>query len=101
MSEEGYKKTIAKIASERNELKRENTRLERYIERMEDPERGAETWVVFNKDWRTPACSKHGAMLCMDKARGMWRCPARHIGVATHGFLEYLRREFDGVIVIK
>lgn len=85
------------------ELRSENSKLIKKIDSL-DEGFGLETqnFVVFPKRWDgRPTCSQHGPMLCMDEARGMWRCPACHIGISTHDFLNYLRMEFDGVIHIQ
>lgn len=76
------------------------SKAERALELSEAGDSMSGNYVIFDKHG-VPSCSEHGVMLCMDKPRGMWRCPTCHAGISTHELLRYVRREWDGVLVIK
>ena len=101
MSEEGYKKTIAKIAGERNELKRENTRLRRDLGILEEEgyiEEASLPPIIIRE---RPVCSKHGAMLRY--GNDIWRCescPGKP-SVDLGELIKFVREEYDGIVVIK
>lgn len=75
-------------------------KLRRQLELSEAEVSMSGSYLIFDKHG-VPTCSEHGAMLCMDKPRGMWRCPTCHLGASTHALLNYIRREWDGILVVQ
>ena len=97
----GFKKTIVKIAGERDALKRENTGLRRDLGILEEEgfiEDASLPPIIIRE---RPVCSKHGAMLRY--GNNIWRCescPGKP-SVDLDELIKFIREEFDGIVVLK
>lgn len=100
---QGLKKTASKIKKENQRLQKENNRLQKELgifQRegfVEDP---SLPLIKVGAGFRgRPVCEKHGAMLRYE--HDIWRCEACKTAVDLSESLNWIREEFDGIVVIK
>lgn len=98
-------KEISKLKKDLNTFIQKNKQLEKNIVSLKDsPVVVTEKNLVYvDVLSNTPHCKQHGAMLCMNEERTIWRCPACNVGMLYIKFRgisrEEVRKVEEGVSV--
>lgn len=79
------------------ELRRELDKLRDVSESEDSLSSGR--YVIFSMEKGYPHCSEHGAMLCVNEERTIWRCSTCHLGADLGQIHAYIRREKDITLI--
>ncbi len=100
---QGLKKTMSKIKRENQRLQKENNRLQKELGIFREEgfvEEPSLPLIKVGVGYKSrPECEVHGAMLRYKN--DIWRCEACKTAVDLSESLNWIREEFDGVVVIK